>query len=128
MHLSTLFEHQDVGGKAVYVVDDHHSALASWALIPRQLGRAPNLITLDHHTGVHEAFLGHAHLETYESGGDAWALAKDLVSEIDWQGDQSLLWAIKHLRHDEHTDPQPCRARSMNCCHIAGSQPPRPSS
>lgn len=70
----------------------------------RRLGRAPNLITLDHHTDVHEAFLGHAHLETYESGGDAWALARDLVKLIDWQNDQSLLWAIEHLRHDEHID------------------------
>lgn len=104
MHLSTLFEHRDVGGKAVYVVDDHHYALAPWALIRRQLDRAPNLITLDHHTDVHEAFLGHAHLETYESGGDAWALARDLVKRIDWQDDQSLLWTIEHLRHDEHID------------------------
>lgn len=104
MHLSSLFEHLDFGGKDVYVVDDHHYALAPWALMRRRLGRAPNLITLDHHTDVHEAFLGHAHLETYESGGDAWALARDLVKRIDWQNDQSLLWAIEHLHHDEHID------------------------
>ena len=104
MHLSTLFKHQDVCGKDVYIVDDHHYALAPWALIRRRLGRAPNLITIDHHTDVHEAFLGHAHLETYENGGDAWALARDLVNRIDWQDDQSLLWAVEHLRHDEHVD------------------------
>ena len=104
MHLSSLFKHQDIGGKDVYVVDDHHYALAPWALMRRRLGRAPNLITLDHHTDVHEGFLGHAHLETYESGGDAWALARDLVKRIDWQNDQSLLWAIERLRHDEHID------------------------
>lgn len=104
MHLSTLFKHQDVCGKDVYIVDDHHYALAPWALIRRRLGRAPNLITIDHHTDVHEAFLGHAHLETYENGGDAWALARDLVNRIDWQDDQSLLWAVEYLRHDEHVD------------------------
>ena len=104
MHLSSLFKHLDFAGKDVYVVDGHHYALAPWALMRRRLGRAPNLITLDHHTDVHEAFLGHAHLETYESGGDAWALARDLVKRIDWQNDQSLLWAIEHLRHDEHID------------------------
>lgn len=32
------------------------------------------------------------------------ALAKELVKRIDWQDDQSLLWAIEHLRHDEHVD------------------------
>lgn len=104
MDLSTLFKHRDIGGKDVYVVDDHHYALAPWALIRRQLGRAPNLITLDHHTDVHEAFLGHAHLETYGSGNDAWALAMDLVKRIAWHNDQNLLWAIRHLRHDEHID------------------------
>lgn len=104
MHLSTLFKHQDIGGKDVYVVDDHHYVLAPWALIRRELDRAPNLITLDHHTDVHEAFLGHARLETYGSNNDAWALAMDLVKRIDWHNDQNLLWAIRHLRHDEHID------------------------
>ncbi len=104
MALESLFSHHIICGKDVYVVDDHHHALAPWALIRRRLGRAPNLITIDHHTDVHEAFLGHAHLETYENGGDAWALARDLVNRIDWQDDQSLLWAVEHLRHDEHVD------------------------
>ena len=104
MPLSNLCKHQDVYGKDVYIVDDHHYALAPWALVRRRLGQAPNLITIDRHTDVHEAFLGHAHLETYEDGGDAWALTQELVKRIDWQDDQSLHWAIEHLRHDEHID------------------------
>lgn len=103
MPLSTLCKYQNACGKDVYIVDDHHCALVPWALIRRRLGRAPNLITIDHHTDVHEAFLGHAHLETY-NGGDAWALARKLVKRIDWQDDQSLIWTIEHLRHDEHID------------------------
>lgn len=99
-----MFRHHNICGRDVYVVDDHHQALAPWALIRRRLIRAPNLITIDHHTDVYEAFLGHAHLETYESGGDAWALARELVRHIDWQDDQSLLWSIDRLRHDEHID------------------------
>jgi hypothetical protein len=104
MSLSDLFRHQNICGKDVYVVADHHQALAPWALIRGQLNRAPNLITIDHHTDVHEAFLGHAHLETYESGGDAWALAREMVKRIDWQDDKSLQWAIERLCHDEHID------------------------
>ncbi len=104
MALENLFSHHIICGKNIYVVDAHHKALAPWALIRHQLDRAPNLITIDHHTDVHEAFLGHAHLETYENGGDAWALARELVKRIDWRDDQSLLWAIEHLRHDEHID------------------------
>ena len=104
MPLSTLFKHRHVCGKDVYVVDEHHYALAPWALIRRRLDRAPNLVTIDHHTDVYEAFLGHAHLETYESGGDALALARELVKGIDWRDNQSLLWAIERLHHDEHID------------------------
>ncbi|MDQ1315171.1 MAG: hypothetical protein QG662_1280 [Pseudomonadota bacterium] len=66
------------------------------------MGSAPNLITIDHHTDVHEAFLGHAHLETMESRENACALARDLTKRIDWQDHQSLLWSIERLRHDEH--------------------------
>lgn len=102
MALENLFSHHIICGKDIYVVDDHHQALAPWSLIRRRLNQAPNLVTIDHHTDVHEAFLGHAHLETYEDGGDAWALAKELVKRIDWQDDQSLLWAIERLHHDEH--------------------------
>lgn len=62
MTLAHLFRHQNIGGKDVYVVDDHHQDLAPWALVRHQLGQAPNLITIDHHTDVYEAFLGHARL------------------------------------------------------------------
>lgn len=104
MHLSSQFRHWSICAKDIYVVDDHHQALAPWALIRRSLGSAPNLITIDHHTDVHEAFLGHAHLETMESDDDVWALARELTKAIDFRDDRSLLWAIERLRHDEHID------------------------
>lgn len=102
--LADLFRHQNICGKDVFIVDDHHKALAPWALIRRQMGQPLNLITIDHHTDVYEAFLGHAHLETMENGEDTWALARDLAKRIDWQDNQSLLWAIQRLHHDEHID------------------------
>lgn len=102
--LTDLFRHQRVCDKDIYVVDDHHQALAPWVLIRRRLDRAPNLITIDHQTDVHEAFLGHAHLETYGERRRCLGARKELVKRIDWQDDQSLLWAIEHLRHDEHVD------------------------
>jgi len=104
MTLTDLFRHHNICGKDVFVVADHHMALAPWALIRHQMGRPPNLITIDHHTDVYEAFLGHAHLETMESGEDARVLARDLAKRIDWKDNQSLLWAIERLHHDEHID------------------------
>jgi len=104
MMLQNYFQHRHFFGKDIYTVDDHHKALAPWALIRRDLDHAPNLITIDHHTDTHEAFLGHAHLKMMDSGGDAWELARSLVKRIDCRDDQSLAWAIEHLRHDEHID------------------------
>lgn len=104
MPLKDLFRYQNLCGKDVYVVEAHHQALAPWALVRRRLHRAPNLITIDHHTDVHEAFLRHAHLDTWESGEDAWALASEWAKGIDRQDEQSLLWAIERLQHDEHID------------------------
>lgn len=102
MTMESLFQYQSICGKDVFIIDDHHKALAPWSLIRRRLDRGPNLITIDHHTDVHEAFLGYASLKTFNNGGDTIELARGLLNRIDWKNDQSLLWAIKYLRHDEH--------------------------
>lgn len=103
MTLSEQFLHQRVKGKDVFVVVDHHRALAAWACVRRGLEQAPNLITIDHHTDTHEAFLGHAWMEEYEGRvDDPVALRDQLVRQIDWRDDQSMLDAIGKLRHDEH--------------------------
>jgi hypothetical protein len=105
MPLNQFFKHHFIKGKDVYVVDDHHKALAAWALVRRSLANAPNLITIDHHTDTHEAFLRHAHWEAYEGREpDQEAFRLDLAGRIDWRSDQSIIDAIANLRHDEHID------------------------
>lgn len=109
MSLNPFFQHRVIQGKDIYVVDDHHKALAAWALVRRSLLSAPNLITIDHHTDTHEAFLGHAHWENY--GGrapDQEAFRLGLVAQIDWRRDESIVGAIEHLKHDEHIDAATC--------------------
>lgn len=109
MALNHFFQHQSIKGKDVYVVDAHHKALAAWALIRRQMDAAPNLITIDHHTDTHEAFLGYAYWETYEGrvkDQDAFRLAQ--VADIDWRDDKSLAKAVGNLKHDEHIDAATC--------------------
>lgn len=103
MALSEQFLHQRIKGKDVFVVDDHHRALAAWACVRRGLEQAPNLITIDHHTDTHEAFLGYAWMEECEGRvDDPVALRDQLIRQIDWRDDQSVLEAIGKLRHDEH--------------------------
>lgn len=109
MALSQFFRHRSIKGKAVWIVDDHHKALAAWALVRRGMGAAPNLITIDHHTDTHEAFLRHAHWAAYQGRvADQEQFRLGLVAQIDWGSDASLAEAIGLLRHDEHIDAATC--------------------
>lgn len=103
MALNHFFQHQSIKGKYVYVVDDHHKALAAWALIRRPMDAAPNLITIDHHTDTHEAFHVHGYWEHEKKRvPDADAFRAQVVAQIDYASDQSIETAIAKLRHDEH--------------------------
>ena len=103
MALNHFFQHQSIKGKDVYVVDDHHKALAAWALIRRPLAAAPNLITLDHHTDTHEAFLRYGFWEHEKKRvPDADAFRSQLVAQIDYASDSTIEAAIANLKHDEH--------------------------
>lgn len=103
MALSDEFEHRVIKGKNIYVVDAHHRALAAWALTRRASALPPNLITIDHHTDIHEAFLGFAWMEHHEGRiEDEMPLREKLITQIDWKDDASLKSAIAKLKHDEH--------------------------
>lgn len=109
MPLNTLFKRHAIKGKDIYVVDDHHKALAAWVLVRRSLDATPNLITIDHHTDTHEAFLGYAHWEAYEGRVEDQEMFRvGLVARIDWRCDASVAEAICNLRHDEHIDAATC--------------------
>lgn len=105
MTLNAFFENHTIKGKDVYVVDDHHKALAAWALVRRAEADAPNLITIDHHTDTNEAFHSYAHWEAYRGHEkDQGVHRAGLVAQIDWRCDKSIAKAIVNLRHDEHID------------------------
>lgn len=102
--LAKLFKRIRIGGKFVYIVDDHNKALAAWALERRQLDAAPTLITIDHHTDTDEAFRKFAFLAT-DGVGSPEVIARIQAEELgrlNWQDDDSLVRAVKELAHDEH--------------------------
>lgn len=103
MSLEHLFKHHKFNGKSVFVVDDHHKALAAWTIERRRLGHAPNLITIDYHHDDSKAFWVHAQeLVEQDESLDVEVVRKALVDQIDWNSDESLAAAIAHLRYDEH--------------------------
>lgn len=102
--LEDLFKFEEIAGKRVYVVDDHHKALAPWALERRQLNLPPILITLDHHTDTYEAFLGAAAVRAPYDNEKRESIRADLLAQLGWQDDVRLLAAVAKLRHDEQID------------------------
>ena len=103
MSLEGFFDRRIVADKPVYVVDDHHKALAPWALIRRQFAAAPYLLTIDHHTDTDDAFASYVSLTTFgDPSLDGPALAAEMLAAIDWRRDDSVANAIAKLKHDEH--------------------------
>jgi hypothetical protein len=92
-----------VGGKRVYIVDDHHKILAAWAMERRKLTEAPYLLTIDHHTDTCPAFAGCASLAfQMQETEDEEGFARALLSAVNWSNDASISDAISMLKHDEH--------------------------
>jgi hypothetical protein len=104
MALSDLFKLREVAGKRVYIVDDHHKALAAWALERRLLDEPPTLVTIDHHTDTDEAFRKFAFVQTDGVGEDdeIEAIRADQLAKLDRNNDASIERAIEALAHDEH--------------------------
>lgn len=76
-----------IGGKSVYLVEDHHHALFPWREICRKLGMPPHVLTLDHHTDTLPAF---THWNEVNGGQHPIHI--------------SVENALSDLRHDEHFD------------------------
>ncbi|WP_443659381.1 UPF0489 family protein [Clostridium algidicarnis] len=97
-----LCERISIEGKNIYIVEDHHHVLEAWAEYRKKVNLAPMLITLDHHTDTHSAFLHYS----YNSKTDKLdnKKAKELLCSIDYKVDETVNRAISKLRNDEHID------------------------
>lgn len=93
-----------INGKSVYVFEDHNWALLPWAEISNSLSSIPYLITLDHHTDTHPAFLNYAYWESKQKSEIAAILRAEKCAKINKNDTDSLAAAINQLRHDEHID------------------------
>lgn len=88
-------ERLSVAGKTVLIVEDHHHSLLPWAECHLQLGTAPHVLTLDHHTDTLPAFSHYdeTHPRPHEK-------------HFDWKNDPraAIDSVLPDLRHDEHFD------------------------
>ncbi|MGY2492015.1 UPF0489 family protein [Cupriavidus sp. CP313] len=100
--MNQIYDEFSIGGKDVYIVNAHHFVLLPWAKIRRGVENAPTLITLDHHTDTMGAFRAHRSIATKGDWDEAEKMLPELIADIDWKDEQSLLRAVSKLRHDEH--------------------------
>jgi hypothetical protein len=96
----------DIGGKRIFVFENHNEALIPWAEIRRELPEPPRLFTLDHHTDVHYAFRqfvckGARPGDTPES---LCSKASELAREVRFDDPSSVSQAAIRLAHDEQID------------------------
>jgi hypothetical protein len=102
-----MIDKKTIAGKNVYIFESHEMAFAAWGEIANELKEAPILLTLDHHTDTHEAFLKHYYekhgLESsleYNEGEHA-QLIRDLLSKTDIKEPISRYETAQKLHNDE---------------------------
>ncbi len=95
-----------IGGKDVYLFEDHATALAAWSDYRRKTSNAPNLITLDCHTDTHTAFTGFIYYRSGEATlpDNIDEQSDTLCREIDYREIGNVDNATSKLRNDEHID------------------------
>ncbi len=93
-----------IGGKAVYIVEEHHQALIPWSIERRKMASPPVLITFDYHTDTRPAFLHYAFSAAGQDERKAAILRREMSSAAAYDNDARLAAAVKQLSNDEHID------------------------
>ena len=93
-----------IGGKAVYIVDEHHQALMPWAIERRKAAQPFALLTFDYHTDTRPAFLHYAFTASEQDELKAAILCREMSCSAAYGDDDGLAEAVKKLSNDEHID------------------------
>ena len=93
-------EEKSINNKKIYIFESHHEAILPWAELRATLNEAPVLLSLDHHTDIHEPFLCYcADNVTYEYNK---VKAEECIKSINYKELGTIESAIEKLRNDEH--------------------------
>ncbi|MGN4421090.1 UPF0489 family protein [Bacillus cereus group sp. MYBK249-1] len=102
-----MFEQQTINSKDIYIVEHHHHVLEPWAIY-RERNAAPILVTLDHHTDCHSAFINYSSLQIkgddYQTNEKRIAFRKCCIEQVNYNDLDTVRTAIGNLIHDEHID------------------------
>jgi hypothetical protein len=91
-------------GKPVYIFEEHNVGLAAWADVKANHNTPLILLTLDHHTDVHEAFISWAFQENDRHLDNVEPIIEERLSRVNLVDPESLKIAVNDLRNDEQID------------------------
>jgi hypothetical protein len=97
-------EKREILSKPVYIFEDHNVGLAAWADIKANHETELILLTLDHHTDVHEAFIGWAYHANNRNMENVEPIIEQRLARVNVRDPQSVQEAVKELRNDEQID------------------------
>lgn len=90
-----------IGGKKIYIVENHHEVIIPWAEYASNTNTSPILLTFDHHIDTRTAFIRYSKNLNEEN----WKETRNtLISDVDINKPDSILQALEKLRNDEHID------------------------
>lgn len=78
--------------KPIYIVKSHHHSLLGWAKLRRKCQKPSTLITLDHHTDTHFAFLQYSSKKYPNDNDDAKrkCFVNKLIQVLDYHDDDCI--------------------------------------
>lgn len=90
-----------IGGKKIYIVENHHEVIIPWSEYASNNETIPVLLTFDHHMDTRSAFCRHSR----KVAGSEWRAVRDqLLSDVDINNSSTILSSLERLRNDEHID------------------------
>lgn len=98
---------KQVGGKTVYVFEDHATALVPWAEVHQRVGGPLYLITLDNHSDAKEALIDYGTRIKGIPIDETRRLricANKILKRIDLSKQADVLGLVKKLRNTEQLD------------------------
>ncbi len=97
-----------INKKRVHIFESHNLAPVAWGRLSKELVTAPAVITFDHHTDTHTAFLRSICQELCPDGFSvpehAEVQQKSIEMCADIQNESDLVANLHLLRNDEHID------------------------
>lgn len=111
---------ENIGGKDVFIFEDHHQALLPWAHLKHKIGTAPVLLSFDYHTDTRMAFTRYAYnINSNFQEMERISQARcSLINSFDFE---TIKDAISNLNHDEHIDAA-IRSGIIDCAYIVQNQ------